>query len=177
MRGKSLGRIDEADRRARSTSPWPSSFSAITSIAYKRLRPMPNERALCGHVDNSSRGVKEWGWDPYYPGGAVQGKATDSAMAAKMSFVARAGHPCGEDFWRSRFWSSIPSSLAEAPAAGHEGGSVDRVQRRRERAIVQRSRCSRALSSRAKRRTYAICRQCPSCRRVQRSFAALRMTR
>src|SRR5260370_177117 len=28
-----------------------------------------NERTLCGHVDGSPRGVKEWGWDPDYPGG------------------------------------------------------------------------------------------------------------
>src|SRR6516162_9531380 len=32
-----------------------------------------NERGLCGHVDTSSRGVKEWAWDPYNPGGAGQG--------------------------------------------------------------------------------------------------------
>jgi hypothetical protein len=57
-----------------------------------------NERGLCGHVDASPRGVKEWAWDAYNPGGAVQGKAADSSMAAKMSFVARAGHPCGADF-------------------------------------------------------------------------------
>src|SRR5258708_33491765 len=38
-----------------------------------------DERSLCGHVDASARGVKEWVWDAYNPGGAVQGKATDSA--------------------------------------------------------------------------------------------------
>jgi hypothetical protein len=68
----------------------------------------PNERALCGHVDNSPRGVKEWGWDAYNPGGAVQGKATDSSMAAKMSFVARAGHPCGADFTAADFLEHHP---------------------------------------------------------------------
>jgi hypothetical protein len=67
-----------------------------------------NERALCGHVDASPRGVKEWGWDAYNPGGAVQGKATDSAMAAKMSFVARAGHPCGADFVAADFLEHHP---------------------------------------------------------------------
>jgi len=68
----------------------------------------PNERALCGHVDASPRGVKEWGWDAYNPGGAVQGKATDSTMAAKMSFVARAGHPCGADFAADSFLEHHP---------------------------------------------------------------------
>ncbi len=67
-----------------------------------------NERGLCGHVDNSSRGVKEWEWGAYNPGGAVQGKATDSSMAAKMSFVARAGHPCGADFLAGPFLEHHP---------------------------------------------------------------------
>jgi hypothetical protein len=75
----------------------------------------PNERALCGHVDNSARGIKEWGWDPYNPGGAVQGKATDSTMAAKMSFVARAGHPCGEDFLAEPFLEKHPEYSWQKP--------------------------------------------------------------
>src|SRR5260370_36843554 len=54
-----------------------------------------NERTLCGHVDGSPRGVKEWDWDPYYPGGAVQGKATDATMAKDMRIMAPMGHPCG----------------------------------------------------------------------------------
>ena len=78
-------------------------------------KPPKNERALCGHVDNSPRGIKEWGWDPYNPGGAVQGKATDSAMAAKMSFVARAGHPCGEDFLAEPFLEHHPEFSWQKP--------------------------------------------------------------
>jgi hypothetical protein len=68
----------------------------------------PNERSLCGHVDNSPRGVREWDWAPYNPGGAVQGKATDSTMVGKMSFVARAGHPCGQDFLAEPFLDRHP---------------------------------------------------------------------
>ena len=87
---------------------------------YERLTPdkktdQPNERTLCGHVDNSSRGVKEWGWDAYNPGGAVQGKATDSAMAARMSFVARAGHPCGADFHAADFLEQHPEFAWQKP--------------------------------------------------------------
>jgi len=74
-----------------------------------------NERSLCGHVDASSRGVKEWGWDAYNPGGAVQGKATDSAMTAKMSFVARAGHPCGADFVAAEFLEKHPEFSWQKP--------------------------------------------------------------
>jgi Phospholipase B len=78
-------------------------------------KEQPNERGLCGHVDTSSRGVKEWAWEPYNPGGAVQGKATDSAMAAKMSFVARAGHPCGADFLAADFLEHHPEYSWQKP--------------------------------------------------------------
>jgi hypothetical protein len=74
-----------------------------------------DERALCGHVDASPRGVKEWEWGPYNPGGAVQGKAMDSAMAAKMSFVARAGHPCGADFLAEPFLEHHPEYSWQKP--------------------------------------------------------------
>ncbi|PYX27960.1 MAG: peptidase C45 [Acidobacteria bacterium] len=71
-------------------------------------KEQPDERSLCGHVDASARGVKEWAWDAHNPGGAVQGKATDSKMAASMSFVARAGHPCGADFLAQDFLEQHP---------------------------------------------------------------------
>ncbi|MGH9326708.1 MAG: C45 family autoproteolytic acyltransferase/hydrolase [Terriglobia bacterium] len=58
----------------------------------------PDSRTLCGHGDLSSTGEKSWGWPPYNPAGAVTGKVTDSRMTAALTFVARRGHPCGEDF-------------------------------------------------------------------------------
>jgi hypothetical protein len=61
-------------------------------------KEQPTERALCGHVETSAHGIPEWGYPPYNPSGAVQGKAMDSTMARDMSFYARAGHPCGGDF-------------------------------------------------------------------------------
>lgn len=75
-----------------------------------------DERTLCGHTDNSSRGVPQWNDAPYDPQGAVQGKVTDSAMAAKMSLVARAGHPCGEDFLAKDFLDRHPEFDWEKPA-------------------------------------------------------------
>ncbi len=74
-----------------------------------------DERTLCGHTDASSRGVPQWEWDPYYPGGAVQGKATDSAMTAQMSFFARIGHPCGQDFLTQPFLAAHPEFNWESP--------------------------------------------------------------
>jgi Phospholipase B len=78
-------------------------------------KTQPNERSLCGHVDTSSRGVKEWGWNAYNPGGAVQGKATDSKMAGNMSMIARAGHPCGADFLAADFLDQHPEFSWQKP--------------------------------------------------------------
>ncbi len=100
----------------------------------------PNERTLCGHVDRSPRGVKQWGWDPYNPGGAVQGKATDSAMAAKMSFVARAGHPCGADFLAAEFLDHHPEFAWQKPLLHDmKAGPVDGVYGRAEGTIAGQS--------------------------------------
>lgn len=70
--------------------------------AFEKKRDV-DERSLCGHVDLSARGVSVWDWGPFYPGGAVQGKATDSSLAKEMRLVARMGHPCGEDFLAKPF--------------------------------------------------------------------------
>ena len=57
----------------------------------------PSERTLCGHIELSPRGSGTWA-PAYGTAGAVQNKATDSTLAAKMEFVAAAGHACGMDF-------------------------------------------------------------------------------
>ncbi len=87
----------------------------VDSFEKSTKKDEPNERGLCGHADNSSRGIKEWEWEPYNPGGAVQGKATDSDMAEKMSFVARAGHPCGADFVAADFLERHPEYSWQKP--------------------------------------------------------------
>jgi Phospholipase B len=83
--------------------------------SFESDKVQPSERTLCGHVDASARGVKEWSWDAYNPGGAVQGKAADSTMAANMSFVARAGHPCGADFMAADFLDHHPEFSWQKP--------------------------------------------------------------
>ncbi len=75
----------------------------------------PNERVLCGHTDASARGVQIWSWGPYFPGGAVQGKATDSAMAGQMRLAARMGHPCGGDFLAKPFLEAHPEYNWQSP--------------------------------------------------------------
>jgi len=81
-------------------------------------RDAPSERTLCGHVDGVSRGVPQWAWGAYYPGGAVQGKAMDSAMAGAMSFRARIGHPCGTDFASKPFLAEHKEYAWQAPILG-----------------------------------------------------------
>jgi hypothetical protein len=56
-----------------------------------------NERTLCGRVEISPRGVPEWDWTPFYPGGTIQSKVTDGALAAQMAFWGQVGH-AGSDF-------------------------------------------------------------------------------
>jgi hypothetical protein len=74
-----------------------------------------DERSLCGHLDRDPRGVPEWDEAPFAPFGAVQGKVTDSDLAAKMSFIAHAGHPCGEDFLAGPFLAAHPEFSWQAP--------------------------------------------------------------
>jgi hypothetical protein len=66
-------------------------------------------------VDVSSRGIPHWDWGPYYPGGAVQGKVTDSTMTREMRLEAHAGHPCGEDFLAKPFLAAHPEYAWQAP--------------------------------------------------------------
>jgi len=78
-------------------------------------RESADQRTLCGHVDTAKEGVPQWDMGPYNPFGAVQGKVTDSDLAAKMTMVAHAGHPCGEDFLAKPFLAAHPEYSWEAP--------------------------------------------------------------
>jgi hypothetical protein len=86
-----------ADAKGRIDIEMAEQFLADHEDSFTR-KTGADERTLCGHVDKVKAGIPEWGWGPYYPGGAVTGKVADSDMAAKMSLVAHAGHPCGDDF-------------------------------------------------------------------------------
>jgi hypothetical protein len=61
-----------------------------------------NERTLCGRVEVSPRGVPEWDWGPFYPGGTVQSKVTDGTLADRMAFWGQVGHH-GSDFIADTF--------------------------------------------------------------------------
>jgi hypothetical protein len=74
-----------------------------------------DQRSLCGHDDVAAEGVPQWDQKPFTAFGAVQGKVTDSELAAKMSMLARAGHPCGEDFLAKPYLEKHPEFSWEAP--------------------------------------------------------------
>ncbi|HEY0785296.1 MAG TPA: C45 family peptidase [Acidobacteriaceae bacterium] len=76
------------------------------------------KRSLCGHEERSSEGEPVWGSKPFSPSGAVTGKVMDAAMAEKLSFVARAGHPCGEDFLAAPFLAAHPEFAWQKPILG-----------------------------------------------------------
>jgi hypothetical protein len=63
---------------------------------------------LCGCVERSARGIPEWDWGKFYPGGTVQAKSIDASMAEKMQFWAAMGHPCGNDFIVADFLKEHP---------------------------------------------------------------------
>jgi hypothetical protein len=74
----------------------------------------PSERTLCGHVEMSSRGMGAW-QPPYGTAGAVQNKATDALLAAKMTFTAAAGHACGHDFLAAQHLAAHPELAWQKP--------------------------------------------------------------
>ena len=71
-------------------------------------RDGPTERTLCGAVEDSPRGTPEWDWAPYYPGGTVQAKVMDTAMAGGLEMWAAMGRPCAPDFLAEPFLAKRP---------------------------------------------------------------------
>jgi hypothetical protein len=73
-------------------------------------REGPNERTLCGCVELSPRGIPEWDWGKFYPGGTVQAKVMDSRLADKMQFWVAIGHPSGPDFIADDYLKAHPEN-------------------------------------------------------------------
>jgi hypothetical protein len=75
----------------------------------------PSERTLCGHVELSPRGMGTW-QEPFGTAGAAQNKVTDTQLAARMEFMAAAGHACGMDFIAAKHLEQHPQLSWEKPA-------------------------------------------------------------
>ncbi len=68
----------------------------------------PSTRSLCGHFDLDPVAFTSWGFPPFYPFGAADGKVTSSTLASEMTFHARIGHPCGMAFDADEFIQRQP---------------------------------------------------------------------
>ena len=105
-------------RRARWEQLMAQHKGRIDAEAAKRLegdrfdviegRDGPTERSLCGTTDTSPRGIPEWNWPPYFPGGTVQAKVADTSLASSMSLWAAMGRPCAPDFVADEFLARRP---------------------------------------------------------------------
>jgi hypothetical protein len=62
----------------------------------------PNERTLCGRVEVSPRGVPEWDWPPFFPGGTIQAKVLHATPNGQAAFWGQVGHG-GSDFIAEAF--------------------------------------------------------------------------
>jgi len=68
----------------------------------------PNDRSLCGAVEDVARGIPEWEWAPNFPGGTVQAKAMDATMIGKLEMWAAMGRPCTGEFKAEPFLAKHP---------------------------------------------------------------------
>ena len=75
----------------------------------------PSANTLCGHVELDPRGLPEWGYDPYYPGGSICAEVTDSVLARKMKLNAKWGHGCDYDFIAKDFLKKHPEYNWQKP--------------------------------------------------------------
>jgi hypothetical protein len=83
----------------------------------KRINP--SNRTCCSHYDLDD--TPHIDYIPYYPGGALDGKVTDSTMAMNMSLDARWGNSCGIPFDAHKFceknkqWKDYEPYLLDRP--------------------------------------------------------------
>ena len=123
---KCAGTRSSPSTRGRSTSSWARRSRPTISTSSRKNEH--DERTLCGRVEISPRGVPEWDWGPFYPGGTVQSKVIDGTLAGKMAFWGQIGHH-GSDFIADRFLKRAQGIRVDARALeGHEMRAVDPIR-------------------------------------------------
>jgi hypothetical protein len=70
------------------------------------MKNNPGGRSLCEHDELDPKFFSEG--NPFRPGGTMDGKVIDAAMARQMSFVARWGAACGKAFDAKKFLEDHP---------------------------------------------------------------------
>ncbi len=107
------GKIDVADAKKFESDHYDAILHKIN----------PDYRTLCGHGEGQPTG------DIPLDMGAVEGKTTDAALAANLSFWAVQGRPCGESFVAATFLKAHPQFAWEAPSLhdmpGHTWTLID----------------------------------------------------
>jgi hypothetical protein len=73
-----------------------------------------SERTICGHIDQSPRGMKPW-QPEFGTAGVAQSKITDAEMASRMSMYASFGHSCGLRFNAASHIKAHPQFAWERP--------------------------------------------------------------
>ena len=76
---------------------------------------VPGRNSVCGHIENDARGVPEWEYGPYYPGGCFDCKVTSTELARKGSFWAHWGRPCDTPFEAEAFLQKHPEYSWQKP--------------------------------------------------------------
>jgi hypothetical protein len=71
-------------------------------------------RTICGHFDTFPEEFASWGFGPYEPFGANDGKVVDSRLGRQMRFLGRFGHPCGQVFDARKFLDEHPQYAWQA---------------------------------------------------------------
>ena len=75
----------------------------------------PSRNSICGHVETDGRGIPEWEYGPYYPGGCFDAKVTDTELAKGGSFWAHWGRPCNTPFEAGTFLNNHPEYEWQRP--------------------------------------------------------------
>lgn len=92
------GKVDGENEKLFEADHMDSSLNAHAS----------NSNVLSGYVDDDPKGLPEFIWNPYFPGGSHQVKVTTASQAKELKLWARMGHPCGQDFIASEFFKKQP---------------------------------------------------------------------
>jgi hypothetical protein len=68
----------------------------------------PSRNSICGHIETDARGIPDWEYGPYYPGGCFDAKVTNTELAKGGSFWAHWGRPCNTPFEANTFLGNHP---------------------------------------------------------------------
>ena len=94
-------------------------MTSIYEILRRTVKNLRFYTSLSGHTNDVKppKFVAHSNWVNYLssPSGAVTGKVMDSALAARLSFIGRAGHPCGAGFPAAPFLAAHPEFAWQKP--------------------------------------------------------------